>query len=175
MPRKKAAAPAVVEFNSEQIDSVLHLPPYTLAIDPGETCGFAVVFDPVRPGVADLNNHYATGSLPMLMFLDYLTDNPHLEDVIQQVVVEEYRIFPDKAMMHSGKTVPTAECIGAIKHIARCYEWPLVEQAAGIKEPMAGLLGGRGFKSIGKNRHEKDAELHLWYHALRGQKGTNAR
>lgn len=167
--RKKAAVPAVVGFTEAQIADILMLTPWTLAIDPGETCGFAMTFDPENDWESGtLKNFYAAQSLPMDKFLDNL-DNSHYLEQLRQVVIEEYRIYPDKAMMHSGKTLPTAECIGAIKWICTRHAWPWIEQQAAIKEPMAGLLRGRGFKAVGPDRHAKDAELHLWYHALHGR------
>ena len=169
MPRANAkpAAPAV--FTKEQWDCLVLLPEYTMAIDPGETVGFCATFGGETPHEeAFLGHHYGVGSLPMWDFLDYL--GPFIRnDGVQQIVLEEYRVYPGDAMMHSGKTIPTSECIGAIKMIARQKGVPVREQQTAIKKPMAGLLKGRGFKSIGNNQHEKDAELHLWHFALKGK------
>lgn len=133
------------------------LPPRTLAIDPGETCGYAVVHEP---------GHIYAGSYPMLEFLSWV-DNALWAHNLDRIVIEEYRIYPDKALAHSGKTVPTAECIGAVKWIARRYGVPVIEQQASIKQPTAGMLRHRGYQYHGKNRHAKDAELHLWHYAWR--------
>jgi hypothetical protein len=82
------------------------------------------------------------------------------------LVIEEYRMYPDKVQMHSGKTIPTSENIGAFKYVARVHGIRVVEQPAGIKRPMAGVMNGRAVKALGDTRHAKDAELHMWYFCL---------
>jgi hypothetical protein len=166
MPRAKASA-TTVAFTEQQWECLELLPEYTIAIDPGETVGFCATFGgETTHEEAYLGHHYGVGSLPMWDLLDYL--GPFLRsEGIKQVVLEEYRVYPNQAMMHSGKTIPTAECIGAIKMLARQQQVPVLEQQAAIKKPIAGLLKGRGFKSLGSNQHEKDAECHMWYYALK--------
>lgn len=102
---------------------------------------------------------------------------------IDVLVVEEFRLYPDKAMAQTGSTMPTCELIGQIKWAHRLdsrrrrdaeqVEVELVLQPAAIQEPTAAVLRNRGIKSTavreGAGGHAKSAELHGWHWILRGK------
>lgn len=93
-----------------------------LAVDPGETCGFATfevhVHTPIAPSAPPvLLEEWEEPGLPLgefaLRFLHTLqTEQPKI------VVIENYRIFESKAQAHIGRTLATANLIGAI--VALC-------------------------------------------------------
>lgn len=176
-------APPVIS-KPQHLEMFRLLPEWTIVIDPGETCGIAVRYDGVKVEKGDTYfDHYGTVTLDMDFAHDYLmkfiADAHRIGKTLAKVVIEEYRVYPEKAAMHSGKTIPTAEAIGGFKLIARKANCPVVEQPAYIKETTAALLKGRGIKSIGGSRHAMDAEIHMWYYTLRDQidaarnRGTN--
>lgn len=148
------------------------LPDWTVAIDPGETVGMAVrsCFYELKPGQAHAADQLMPLSLEPDKALDWVAAwalrgkevgaTPHF-------IIEEYRIFPDKAMAHAGKTIPTAENIGAFKYLARRLRCRVTEQPASIKRTTAAMLRSRGVPLTGTTRHAKDAELHMWYPILR--------
>lgn len=131
-----------------------------VAIDPGETCGVAVI----SPLYGDLLSFTMEQRACEDWFNNFARFNS-----FYLAIIEEYRVYPDKALTHSGKTIPTAECVGALKYIARSCGMMVVEQQASIKKPTAGMLAGRGIELIGTSRHAKDAELHLWHRVLRSE------
>ena len=93
------------------------------------------------------------------------------------VVVEEFRLYPDKARAQTGSTMPTAELIGVIKYVVRMFggDTKLVLQPAAIKVPTRSLLREHGIKSVAKKLkaggHAADAELHGWCYLLRATPG----
>lgn len=153
-------------LTAQQRSMIKALPDHTIAIDPGETCGVARTYEVPTPSGLDLKLYYGSLSRPLEEFLQGF-NHMCLTERIDLVIVESYRIYPDKAMMHIGQPLVTAELIGAIKWIAGYQGIRVIEQPAGIKATTGALLKGRGFKAVGKDQHAKDAEVHLWYHALR--------
>ena len=155
-------------LDKRQRDMIAALPSHTIAIDPGETCGIARSYEVPPPSTLDLHPYYGALSHPLEIFLQGF-NNMCITERVDLVIVESYRIYPDKAMAHIGQPLITAEAIGAIKWIAGYQGIETIEQPAGIKPTTGAMLKGRGFKAIGTDRHAKDAEIHLWYYALNGR------
>lgn len=117
-----------------------------------------------------------------------------LHDHIGTLVVEEFRLYPDKAMAQTGSTMPTCELIGQIKWAHRLNERrlggagtvKLVLQPAAIQDPTLGVLRKRKIKSVakqsrreivaagGEGDHALSAELHGWHHIIRTLKAQPA-
>lgn len=145
------------------------------AIDPGgEHVGIAQFSDyPAGPEAGG-------GSLGTWQCdLAWETDPSDAIDAIRRVlptldilVVEEFRLYPDRALAQTGSTMPTCELIGQIKLLHR-YEGTgaLFLQPAAIQEPTAGVLRRRGIRSTAKGTragpHALSAELHGWCWLLR--------
>lgn len=119
----------------------------------------------------------------------------------QTIVIEEFRLYPDKAMEQTGSTMPTCEQIGAMKfaHRLACRHYrdqfehgvtatdkapwqnepELVMQPAAIQTPTAAVLRARGIKSaakrLGAGPHARSAELHGWHWIIRtrGEQGVS--
>lgn len=149
------------------------LPQWTMAVDPGESVGICLK-GRTRGIRADhaLTDHYFTLTLTPEQAVDKFGEfclRASHHGGSPTLIIEEYRIYPDKAMAHAGKTVPTAECIGMFKYVARRMKARVIEQPASIKQTTAAMLRTRGIQLTGGTRHAKDAELHMWYPVLRSQ------
>jgi len=128
-----------------------------LALDPGETIGFARM---------ELNIVIGGENTLMLLSADQvpldITKQGFIWDTASQeltelfaeepdvVVIEDYRVYTQKAMAHAGSRVLTSELIGAICHEAAVNQIPVVRLAAGTKGswPQARI----------------DAKYQLWHH-----------
>ena len=92
---------------------------------------------------------------------------PHTDTVI----IESFRLYPDKAKMLVGSEMETSQLIGALKYLSRHHRCGLVMQPASIKVPTESLMRHRGIRHLAvttkKGGHAKDAETHLMHHALR--------
>lgn len=127
-----------------------------LAIDPGEKHnGFAMW------NSGDLTD---TDTLGPDDFVDFLWHYPNRWD---QIVMEEYRLYPWLLQQQGFSAVETVEIIGVVKHLARQRGWPVEMQPASIKKPAEGITRTRGIRLVGRTRHARDAELHGWYWILK--------
>lgn len=93
---------------------------------------------------------------------------------VDVLVVEEFRLYEDKAAVQIGSTMPTCEVIGVIKYLWRTVPGEAVDlvlQGAGIKEGCQKILRRKGVVSLAKSRkaggHAYDAELHGQYYLHR--------
>lgn len=75
-----------------------------LAIDPGETCGYAKFFDG-EPTIVD--------QCKDITEVIFEHPSPSL------IAYEDYRIYPGKLRQHSFSEVPTLKVIGAIEYICK--------------------------------------------------------
>lgn len=137
------------------------IPSTLLAIDPGETSGWALFVN------GDLRN-----SSTIEWTAEYGWD-PVIEKIIEVnpdiVVCEEYRIYSGKRLAQAYSAVETVRIIGAIEFICRKYKIRLVKQmASGVK----GFCNNDRLKKWGyyiKNRHARDAVRHGCYYLLFGK------
>ncbi len=127
------------------------------AIDPGEKhCGWAEFRD---------NKLWSSGECTPDEMYAWLEESTRFD----QVVMEEYRVYPWLLQQHGYSTVPTIEVIGVIKYICRCRGLSLETQPATIKKVVAARFGKR---LSSRNRHARDAEMHgLYYLGTRGEIG----
>lgn len=83
------------------------------------------------------------------------------------LVIEEFRLYPNKAGAQSWSPMKTAEMIGALKWIAHITGTPVFMQGAAIKNVIRRQCKARGIKvRSGVSDHADDAVLHMWYHLL---------
>lgn len=177
----------------ELIDFVLGEPMATLviAIDPGDVhCGIAVGGFPPNGTLAkrvagEVHSEwvpvcYRTIELTQAECLFFAA---HTFRHVRAVALEIFALFPDKAAVQAGSTMPTSRLIGALEYIAstavegayyqglavRTLDSFLFEQQPAIKEGTIANLRARGLPSHAKTHHTGDhcfdAELHL-YHFL---------
>lgn len=114
-----------------------------------------------------------------LQFEDWLSEQM-VYSTIDILVVEQFTLYPDKAMAQTGSDMPTSQLIGVIKYIHRhmagvAARWPrpdveLVLQPASIQKPTLGILKRRKVQSTAKKmragEHALSAELHGYYYIL---------
>lgn len=145
-----------------------------VAVDPGG----------VHVGVATFEKRTAgwactwAGEMTPVLFEDWLTDKLAAGE-IEALVVEEWKLFADKAAQQVGSHMETSQLIGSIKYICRkvAPKWPsvqfsLVWQSPNIKIPTRSVLRARGVKSTAKQLkvsgdHASDAELHGYHYIMR--------
>lgn len=95
-------------------------PPSTLlALDPGETTGWALFRDGTLTGAGQFRVSSVT-------VFDRLFDRFQPD----QLVVEQYRIYPWRSKQHQWSDVPTLRYIGAIQHAAALRGIPIHFQMA---------------------------------------------
>jgi hypothetical protein len=86
---------------------------------------------------------------------------------VDELIIETFKLFDKNYEDQTFSKMKTSQLIGALKWIAFMFRIPVVEQDPTIKIPMRNQLRGRGITQVGKNVHQKDAELHLYYRILR--------
>ena len=92
----------------------------SLAVDPGETCGVAVLSDgnPIRVGQVRPQEQF---QLLVDLFYDV---SP------QRLIIESYRVYQSRALQHIHSDVPTLRYIGAFQTLAALAHIPLYFQSA---------------------------------------------
>lgn len=95
-----------------------------ISVDPGQTVGVATW---------DVDGHLIHKSkMPSPTFdtfLEALT-RPEYPNKVIKFIIEEYRVYGSKSTAHIGSKLPTVQCIGKVKMIARLLGVPVVEQPA---------------------------------------------
>jgi hypothetical protein len=130
-----------------------------LAVDPGETVGWALFQD------LELTN---VGQFPIgpLEDLDYFVTEQR-PDVM---VVENYRIYASRAAQHVGSEVNTAQYVGILKFIGSIYQIPVTLQMA---HQAKGWVSDKRLRDLGLfqtgKRHANDAIRHGVYWLLFGK------
>lgn len=122
-----------------------------LALDPGETTGFAVL-EYESPN----NNHTApveTGLLAKWRGIDSLVEK---YDPIA-IVIEQFMLYPGRARVFSFAPIVAAEVIGAAEYIADNYNVQICRQSASVGKSIR--LNEELFRSL-RTPHEKDAVKH---------------
>lgn len=83
------------------------------------------------------------------------------------LVIEEFRLYPDKAGAQSWSPMLTAELIGALKWIAKGKGTPVVLQPAYVKIPTARRCTAQRLEWKVLSGHASDARLHCFHYLLR--------
>lgn len=145
------------------VDRIGTRPLNMVSIDPGDLHVGFVSWD---QGVPD---HLEEMSPPQLLKV--------MEKMVQTswldlVVIEDWRLYPNKTQEMIGSDFPTCQLIGALKYILEGEGIAYQMQPAQIKYPTMGILKSAGFKLVSKrvgcSNHVQDAELHGWYLQFRG-------
>lgn len=127
-----------------------------IAIDPGEVhVGWAVMRGLACVRAAEYTPDGAAFVLESTLALE----------VVEEVVIEEYRLYPWKSQEQGFREMKTSELIGALKWICGKKDMPVVMQPASIQKVTERRMKAQGVKllSRGKGPHAKSAELHGLY------------
>lgn len=122
-----------------------------LSFDPGDSSGWA-----------GFNSDGTLADFGTCIGLDALTDQVQIMSA-KVYVIEEYRLYRQKALQQSGSKLLTVQAIGIIKAEARRNRAKVVEQPAAIKK-VAEMW--TGYKPSGDHKHSHfiDAINHGLYY-----------
>lgn len=128
-----------------------------LAVDPGEEhCGLAMFENGAVAWVAETDPNECVEVV-----------RSHLQEgLLNVLVVEDYRLYPDKAQQQGYSQMKTVRLIGVLEYLWKTHGGGCVytEQNADIKKPTKAMLRRKGVKSVAKANkaggHCLDAELH---------------
>lgn len=150
---------------------------YILGIDPGgEHVGWAEFRNDQPVEVRERTPEAAEDALWDWLALRYNAE--HVGGSL--LIIESFRLYPDKAKSQIGSDMPTSQLIGSMRYMARYWKVPVILQPAAIKEPTESLMRRRGIVHTAvqerQGGHAKDAETHVWHHLLRNatKKGRHA-
>lgn len=85
------------------------------------------------------------------------------------LVIEEFRLYPDRMAEQALTALGTVEVIGALRWLivdSRRTFVGLSMQGASIKTPGARRMQEMGIPHRGTNQHQRDAEMHGWFWIL---------
>jgi len=130
-----------------------------LAVDPGgRHCGWALF----RGGRVDRFGTCEPGALLEDVWLHRTTGR----GAVSLLVVEEFRLYPDKAPALAYDPLRVVEVIGALRWMAEVRELPVVLQPASIKRSAKAMCRRRGLVLRGDG-HARDAQLHGYFYLWR--------
>lgn len=134
-----------------------------LALDPGETTGFAYFMDRELITSGQLPTGSTLRAVPILEGEIFDEFSP---DVI---VCEEYRIYQWRAKHHAGSDLHTARLIGVIECLCVQQHIPIRKQSAHIAKEFCtdAKLKDWGMYVAGQ-RHARDAIRHACYYQIFG-------
>lgn len=129
-----------------------------MAIDPGEVhCGVAIF----EAGVCVETNEVRPSALYGMIE----------RMLLNAVVIEEFRLYPDKAKVQGYSQLKTVEVIGVVRYLCERERIPLIEQGASIKKVAKAQMTARGVGNLAVTQksggHAADAVLHGWYYTNR--------
>jgi hypothetical protein len=139
------------------------------AFDPGVTTGFTITKHDQR-GIELLFRAELVGMEGWQRWSDVLWKVAKPD----RIVVEAFRLYPNKAQSQIGSRFPSAEGIGIARFVAHCKSIPIVEQMATCKEAFQDDLLQKVLPTIAleTSPHIKDAARHACYYhynTLRGE------
>ena len=118
-------------------------PPILLALDPGETTGYALFIHGELKEVRQLKTKTVKEFATLFQNIDrYATLDPNLPDPCSfiadgprysrptMVVYEDYKVYSWKADAHAWASLHTPKAIGALQCLATLYDIPLYTQMA---------------------------------------------
>lgn len=146
------------------LDRIRSLDEIVIAIDPGETIGWAVLakgtiirWGQIKP-VAHKRPDLQRASLLVKLASRY--NSPVL-------VMERFNLYAHKRKSQTNSSFPTVEVIGVIKHEAQKLKLPVREQSASQAK---GLVPDKRLRELDfwlpGQRHARDAIRHALYYAL---------
>jgi hypothetical protein len=135
-----------------------------IAIDPGKTSGYA--FSDTENGKCAVGQSASIAEL-------YVVLDEYVPDI---VIVEAYKIYPNRAMQQAFSTVPSAEVIGAVRGWCYQHKCDIVLQDAAVRKVVPNeFFETTKFNGLLKGLpHARDAALHLTYYILKHRLAANA-
>lgn len=127
--------------------------PYYLAADPGKATGWATWS---KDGViTDMGTVWSHAELDDLL--------SGLPNTIKVVIVEDFKLFRNKAQAQIGSRMPASVAIGKLETYAHLWGARFIKQPSGVK-PIAEKLTGKSTKGMDHSKtHVWDAYNHGEY------------
>jgi hypothetical protein len=159
--------------------------PRIISIDPGESAGFAVWdgLDATEPTYASTlpgwelvmalaaTSGLAEGMLTVaeLRHVSVPQVDPEVQEALEgwdELVAEDWLIYPSKAQELAGDKCRTARIIGALEFLARFTQRPIkLLRAVDHKGPALAAAADELFQTpLHENRHANDAIMLGWFH-----------
>lgn len=156
-------------IHSNRADNFI-VPQRLLALDPGETTGYAVF----ENGMLTTIGHRKLGMTDNKKTLDFEPVVELISDYFPNIVVcENYRIYAWKVNQHTWADLITPKLIGAITYRCSYMNLPLVFQAA---QEAKGFVTDKKLKEWAyyyKGSHARDAIRHGAYYLLFNKGGMD--
>lgn len=86
---------------------------------------------------------------------------------LQLVIIEDFFLYPHKAMAQSYSDMPTSRVIGRVEEIARTKGFRLIKQPAKIKPIGYKWIGRKPLPKSNPLNHELDAHVHFMHWAIK--------
>lgn len=133
--------------------------PYYLACDPGKSTGWSTWDE--KGMWLDMGTAWSHDELH-----DVLANFP---TTIRVVIVEEFKLFGNKAKQQIGSRMPASLSIGRIETFAKLWGATLIKQPSGVK-PIAEKLTGQSTKGLSHSKtHVLDAYNHGEYWLIKNK------
>lgn len=129
-----------------------------MGIDPGKHNGVCI-YD----AKFYLMQMFTVMSDDMVIFLDQF-------DNITTCVIEDYRLFPNKAKQQIYSDMETSRVIGRVEAWAERGKIRLIKQPSKIKPTGYAWLGKKPLPKSNSRNHELDAHVHFMYWAIKTQR-----
>jgi hypothetical protein len=151
-------------MNSETIERIKEAankdenPVKYLSIDPGKSngiCGYDVKY--------------------YLMFMltlpaDNITKFLHQFDKVDICILEDYKLFPNKAQQQVYSDMETSRVIGRVETWAELKDVKLIKQPSSIKPTGYAWIGEKPLPKSNPSNHSLDAHVHFIYWAVKNGK-----
>lgn len=144
-----------------------------LAFDPGETTGFCAMFDFKIRGLGQVNTKPELSMFDCYKNLMEVFADQRMFGHLEDVAIEDYRIYDWKAESHSWSQVHTIKVVGLIQLLCGQnqleYTMRMAQVAKGFCTDQKLEMWGLYDKTKGM-KHARDAVRHACYHALFSKK-----
>ena len=145
-------------------------PDIVLAVDPGETTGWALLDRGVlkRCGqITPIESHQPNLAAATSLLRSVLREQRLMGDPVPIVVMEKFFLYPHKRKQQTGSTFPTVEVIGVLRLTAQQLGLRVIEQSASMAKTLVtdDRLKSLKFWVPGK-KHARDAIRHALYYVL---------
>lgn len=91
----------------------------------------------------------------------------HQFEKVQYCIVEDFKLYPNKARSQSYSNMETSRVIGRIEAWAELKDVKLIKQPATIKETGYKWIGQKPLPKSDKKNHQVDAHVHFMYWVIK--------
>lgn len=99
-----------------------------------------------------------------------MTDFVEVFEHLDTIVIEDFKLYPNKAKQQFYSDMQTSRIIGGIETWARLKKVTVVKQGANIKDTGYKWIGKKPLPKINSRNHQMDAHVHFMYWAISNKK-----